>query len=269
MPKPERDKDAVRDRIWSRFEESGEALFPGARGRIPNFRGAAAAAERLAATAEWRRARVVKCNPDSPQRPVRFRALTDGKIVFMAVPRLAKKKCFWKLDPARLERSELAAAATIKGAERLAKAIAPRELAHVDLIVAGSVAVNRKGARVGKGGGYSDLEFAIGREVGAIDEETVTATTIHPIQLVDEDLPVTTHDFFLDLIVTPQEVIRPIHRRQPGGILPAHLTDAQRQEIPALADLKVRRKTRSLPAAKKPGSSDHRGKTKVHMPKGG
>jgi 5-formyltetrahydrofolate cyclo-ligase len=168
-----------------------------------------------------------------------LRALADGKVVFMAVPRLARKKCFWKLDPSRLKRSELAAAATIKGASRLARAVDPGELPHVELIVAGSVAVNRKGARVGKGGGYSDLEFAIGREVGAIDGKTVTATTIHPIQLVDEKLPVTPHDFFLDLIVTPDEVIRPAKRRQPKGILPAHLTAAQRREIPALEELDV------------------------------
>jgi 5-formyltetrahydrofolate cyclo-ligase len=28
-------------------------------------------------------------------------------------------------------------------------------------VVCGSVAVNRQGARVGKGGGFSDLEFAL------------------------------------------------------------------------------------------------------------
>jgi len=103
--------------------------------------------------------------------------------------------------------------------------------------VAGSVAVNRKGARVGKGGGYSDLEYAIGREVGAIDGKTTTATTIHPLQLVDEDLPVTPHDFFLDLIVTREEVIRPARRRQPKGILPDHLSDEHRKGIPTLAGL--------------------------------
>ena len=92
MPRRKPDKQQVRERIWSRLEESGEALFPGARGRIPNFRGAARAAERLAATPEWRRARVIKCNPDSPQRSVRFRALTEGKVVYMAVPRLAERK---------------------------------------------------------------------------------------------------------------------------------------------------------------------------------
>jgi 5-formyltetrahydrofolate cyclo-ligase len=237
MENREREKEEVRDRVWSRLEESGEALFPGARGRIPNFRGAAAAADRLAATPEWRRARVIKCNPDAPQRPVRLRALREGKVVFMAVPRLAERKCFWKLDPKRLERSALPAAATIRGAARLATPVGPRELTHVDLIVAGSVAVNRKGVRVGKGGGYSDLEFAIGREVGAIDETTAVATTVHRLQLLDRALPVTAHDFFVEVIATPDSILRPRHRRQPRGVLPDHLTDGHRREIPALREL--------------------------------
>ena len=237
MENREREKEEVRERVWSRLEESGEALFPGARGRIPNFRGAAAAADRLAATPEWRRARVVKCNPDAPQRPVRLRALREGKVVFMAVPRLAERKCFWKLDPKRLDGSALPAAATIRGAARLATPVGPRELPHVDLIVAGSVAVNRKGVRVGKGGGYSDLEFAIGREVGAIDETTVVATTVHRLQLLDRALPATAHDFFVEVIATPDSILRPRRRRQPRGVLPDHLTDGHRREIPALREL--------------------------------
>jgi 5-formyltetrahydrofolate cyclo-ligase len=239
MAKREREKEEVREWIWSRLEKSGEALFPGARGRIPNFRGAAAAADRLAATPEWRRARVVKCNPDAPQRPVRLRALREGKVVFMAVPRLAERKCFWKLDPKRLDGSALPAAATIRGAARLATPVGPRELPHVDLIVAGSVAVNRKGARVGKGGGYSDLEFAIGREVGAIDKTTVVATTVHRLQLLNRELPVTTHDFFVEVIATPDSILRPRRRRQPRGVLPDHLLEKQRREIPALRELEL------------------------------
>jgi 5-formyltetrahydrofolate cyclo-ligase len=238
----DRQKQRVRERVWSLLVESGEALFPGARGRIPNFRGAARAAETLAATPEWRAAKVVKCNPDAPQRPVRLRALREGKVLYMAVPRLAKKKCFWKLDPRRLDRNDLAAAATIRGASRLAKPVGPFELPHVDLIVAGSVAVNRKGARIGKGGGYSDLEFAIGREAGAIDGKTVVATTIHPLQLLDEHLPVTAHDFFLGLIATPEEIIRPRRRRQPTGVLRDHLSQEHWRNIPALRGLGLLRK---------------------------
>lgn len=42
----------------------------------------------------------------------------------------------------------------------------------VDLIVCGTVAVNRRGVRVGKGGGYSDLEFALLVEAGLMIDET-------------------------------------------------------------------------------------------------
>jgi len=95
-------KQAIRDRIWTLMEERGAAAFPGARGRIPNFVGASAAADRLATLDEWRRARVIKCNPDAPQRYVRLRALREGKVVYMALPRLREARCFWELDPRRL-----------------------------------------------------------------------------------------------------------------------------------------------------------------------
>jgi 5-formyltetrahydrofolate cyclo-ligase len=101
------------------------------------------------------------------------------------------------------------------------------------------VAVNREGARVGKGGGYSDLEFAIGREVGAIDGKTAIATTVHPIQVLDRALPVTDHDFSLDLIATPRDLVRVSRRKRkrPKGILPRDLTDEIRRDVPILADL--------------------------------
>jgi 5-formyltetrahydrofolate cyclo-ligase family len=108
---------------------------------------------------------VLKCNPDAPQRAARLRALREGKHVYVAVPRLTEPRCFLHLDPRRLG-DRLAAAATIKGAAKLGAPVAPRQLPHIDLIVAGSVAVSRRGARVGKGGGYSDLESALGREAG-------------------------------------------------------------------------------------------------------
>lgn len=68
-------------------------------------------------------------------------------------------------------------------------------------MVCGSVAVNRQGARVGKGGGFSDLEFALLVEAGLIGEDTLLATTVHPLQVLTEALPETPHDFGLDLIV--------------------------------------------------------------------
>ena len=82
------DKQDVRERVWRLLEAEGVARFPGARGRIPNFTGAEAAAERLAELPEWHAAEVVKSNPDAPQLPVRRRARREGKRLYMAVPRL-------------------------------------------------------------------------------------------------------------------------------------------------------------------------------------
>src|ERR671933_2178492 len=82
------EKERIRERIWELLEERRAAAFPGARGRIPNFVGASGAADRLARTEEWQAARAIKCNPDAPQRYVRLRALREGKILYMAVPRL-------------------------------------------------------------------------------------------------------------------------------------------------------------------------------------
>jgi 5-formyltetrahydrofolate cyclo-ligase len=231
-------KQALREWVWSRMTQARVAAFPGARGRIPNFTGAGQAARRLAETAEWRRASTIKCNPDSPQRAVRLAALREGKLVFMAVPRLREPRCFWELDARRIPDRDLARAATIAGASQFGRAVDPREMPGIDLVVAGSVAVGRDGARIGKGGGYSDLEYAIGRSVGFIGARTIVATTVHPLQLLDEELPVTAHDFRLDLIVTPDETIR-VRRAgaQPRGVLRDHLTDELRRDVPILVEL--------------------------------
>lgn len=220
------------------MEEKGVALFPGAQGRIPNFKGADWTIKVLPELAEWQKAHVIKSNPDSPQRPVRYLALNSGKIVYMAVPRLREKKCFVKLDPSMIRADNFFQASTIKGSFHHGIQVDPEEIPQVDLIVAGSVAVNRKGSRVGKGGGYSDLEYAIGREFGFIKEDVVILSTVHPSQIVDEDLPETDHDFRIDFIVTPSEII-PTCRAggRPKGIIKKHLTEERISSIPILKEI--------------------------------
>lgn len=227
-------KQAARERAWRALEEAGAARFPGTRGRIPNFVGAEDAAERLGRLPAWRRARTIKANPDAPQLPVRSRALAEGKVVFMAVPRLAADRPFLRLDPGLDESPRRAA--SIKGAARVGRPASVEDVPHIDLIVCGSVAVDRRGARVGKGGGYSDLELALLVEAGAVDEDTVVVTTVHPAQVLDERLPETDHDFRVDRVVTPEETL-PGRRRRPPGILWDHLDGERLAAIPALAAL--------------------------------
>jgi 5-formyltetrahydrofolate cyclo-ligase len=217
-------KQEVRERVWALLEREGASRFPGARGRIPNFHGAEQAAARLAELPEWQAARVVKANPDAPQLPVRRRARKDGKTLYMAVPRLVEEKPFVAVqgDP------------TISRALAEGTPLGLEELEPVDLIVCGTVAVNRQGVRVGKGGGFSDLEFALLAERGLVGDGTTIATTVHDLQLLEEKLPETDHDFRVDLIVTPTAVVRPRRRRRPSGILWDHLDADKRAAIPVL-----------------------------------
>jgi 5-formyltetrahydrofolate cyclo-ligase len=179
----------------------------------------------------------VKANPDMAQLPVRVRALEEGKLLYMAVPRLANPEPFFELDPDRLKVPPRRAA-SIKGAGRQGRPVRIEDMDPIDFVVCGTVATNRKGFRIGKGGGYSDLEFALLGEVGLVTKETKLATTVHQIQVLDEDLPETEHDFRLWRIVTPDEVLRTgRYARHPAGILWDHLDDDKISSIPVLARL--------------------------------
>jgi 5-formyltetrahydrofolate cyclo-ligase len=234
-------KAALREEVWTALTEARVARFPGARHRISNFVGAEAAAERLRATPEWARAATLKSNPDSAQLPVRQRALEDGRTVYMAVPRLAEPEPFFLLDPAHLA-DPPRKAASIAGASRSARRAAVAELEPVDLVVTGCVAVGADGARLGKGGGFADLEFALAAAAGLIGAATLVVTTVHELQVRPAgEIPTAVHDAPVDLVVTPERVIDCRPRRGPrptGGIRWAELTDEKIAAIPLLAALR-------------------------------
>ncbi len=231
-------KAALRDEVWSALREAGVARFPGAAGRIPNFTGAEAAAQRLRGTPEWQAAATLKANPDSAQLPVRQRALEDGKTVYMAVPRLAGAEPFFALDPDHLAEPPRKAA-SISGATRSARRVTLADLPPVDLVVIGSVAVGADGTRLGKGGGFADLEFALAAAAGLIGPRTVTVTTVHELQLRPAaSIPRTDHDVPVDVIVTPDRVIdcrRGREQRPAPGICWDDLTEEKIAAIPLLA----------------------------------
>jgi len=230
------DKQALRERVWDELEEGGTARFPfPPHGRIPNFAGATEAAERLAGLDAWDEADVIKANPDAPQLPVRRRALRAGKTVYMAVPRLADEDCFLRLDPAEVE--DIDEATTVGGSAEHGVQVGPDAMAPVDLIVSGSVAVTERGERVGKGEGYSDLEFAILRGFGLVDDATTTATTVHELQVVDESVPTAAHDVPMDRVSTPERTVETGAGGKPSGIDWDALDDERLAEIPILAQL--------------------------------
>jgi 5-formyltetrahydrofolate cyclo-ligase len=234
------DKQEIRERVWSLLESDKVSRFPGARGRIPNFKGAAQCALKVGELEAWDNAKVIKANPDSPQRAMRHLGLKQGKTIYMAVPRLREEKCFVELDPKRLGKN-LYAASSIKGAFEFGRQVSVKQMKPVDLILCGSVAVRRDGARVGKGGGYSDLEYAIALELGIINSLTPIITTVHRLQIVDQKFALKPHDIPVNFIITPEEVIEcKTKLARPQGIYWEYVDDEKINSIPLLKKLKAR-----------------------------
>lgn len=227
-------KAEARARVWREMEIRGVGRFPGASGRIPNFVGAERAVLHLQGLRAWREARAVKINPDAPQLPVRRMALREGKVVYMAVPRLRSLECFLELDPARLGERALQAA-SIRGAERFGVPVGIDDLPTIDLIVCGAVAVNARGARVGKGGGFSDLEYGLLVEAGRVGSRTPIVTTVHPVQILPESIEMRPHDLPVDVVVSPEGVmkLRPIFPR-PAGLYREALAPEKIAEVPVI-----------------------------------
>jgi 5-formyltetrahydrofolate cyclo-ligase len=181
---------------------------------------------------------VIKVNPDSPQRPVRRRVLEAGKRLLMPTPRL--RGGFTLVEPAGLTVKQVKAASTIAGAFELGRVIPLDDVPEIDLIVAGTVAVAPNGARVGKGEGYSELEYATLRELGIVDDAIPIATTVHEVQLVGE-IPLEPFDVPVDVVVTPTRILRAEHRpTRPSGILWEELGPERLEEMPVLAELRTR-----------------------------
>ena len=214
-----KDKERLRNLIWNTLEnenlskpanlsicgvktESFEQPPKPTYGRIPNFLGSTEAAKMLRDTEEWQNSEVIFSSPDSAQKKVREFGLLDKKVVIMASPKL--KDGFFLIDPYSVRGNE-EVASTIAGAFKFGKKI--HGFPKVDLVVEGSVAVDKSGNRLGKGGGYGDIEISELFSKKAIITSTPVATTVHEIQIVDE-VPVEEHDQKINMIVTPKTVIR-------------------------------------------------------------
>lgn len=199
-------RQQLREEVWRKLTETGVARFPGAYGRIPNFVGAEEAAKKALGLPEVEVARVVFVNPDSPQYPLRAKLLSAGKILILDSSKLKGKKPFLLIDPTRLKPHPLRLA-SLKGAFHYGERLALEELPEIDLFVTGCVAVTPEGKRLGKGDGFAAREYAFLLSSGKISLKTPILTTIHELQVLPK-IPTEEHDLQVDIIVTPQRIIR-------------------------------------------------------------
>ncbi|KAG7590382.1 NagB/RpiA transferase-like [Arabidopsis suecica] len=261
-------KWVIRKKMWDLMEARNYAMNPRpVHHRIPNFVGASAAARKLAELDAFRTATVVKVNPDSPQKQIRFLTLSGDKKLLTPQPRL-RTGFFSVLESDLLKPETIMEACTSVGVAKYGRAIGLDEKIKVDLIVIGSVAVNpQTGARLGKGEGFAELEYGMLRYMGAIDDSTPVVTTVHDCQLVD-DIPLeklAIHDVPVDIICTPTRVIftnTPIPK--PQGIYWDKLSPEKLGQIRILRELKKRlekntgRKLPTGPSEKLPPTAERK-----------
>lgn len=195
-------KKLLREKIWLQLEAKGIARFPlPCYGRIPNFAESERAAEKVRLLNEWRQARVIFANPDYAQQKVREYALLDGKLLVMASPKL--KHGYIVVNPKDVIGLE-SIVSTIRGAFKYGRTVTSSEIPKPDLIVEGSVAVDQHGHRLGKGGGYGDLEI---KTLKGMFGFIPVITTVHDMQIV-ESVPFEEKDEKVSVIVTPTRIIR-------------------------------------------------------------
>lgn len=227
-------KQTARQAVWDRLKAEKLAAFPfPPHGRIPNFKGAKDAALRLFAEPEWRDAKRIKVNPDSPQKYVRAEALRRGITVYVPTPKL--KAGFLKLDPAGIPFDAINDASQMSRCAKWAEPVELKDLPQLDAIVTGCVAVTATGRRAGKGAGYNDIEFAILRELG--HDAVPVATTVNDVQVVD-GFPIETNDLPLTVIATPTRTVRVSDPPPPPDAIEWDRLSAQDlEDMPVLREL--------------------------------
>lgn len=235
-------KSSFRRKVWDFMAKNELVNFPvNIYKRIPNFKGAAEAAQRLTELDEFKKAKTIKINPDKPQEPVRFLALEANKEIIVPIPRLRSGLFLHVTSIGGATKEQLKTLASMRGLEQAGKPLGLDSNIKVDLIVLGSVCVSQDGYRLGKGEGFADLEFAMMMRMGTITENTVVITTVHDCQIVDYLPPqlFKEYDVPVDIIVTPTQTIFVKPRlKKPSGILWHMLSERKLKTMQVLQQLK-------------------------------
>ena len=194
-------KESIRNMIWERMEKSSISVS-NSYGRIPDFKGSINASELLRNTVEWKDSHTIFVSPDTAQKTVRKNAFYDGKDLIMASPKLLNGYIFLDSNCTNGNEEE---ASTIKGAFKHGHKITL--IPQIDMVIEGSVAVDKYGERLGKGGGYGDMEISYLKNNKLINPNTPIVTTVHEIQII-ERIPSEPHDEKINMIITPERILR-------------------------------------------------------------
>jgi len=256
-------KEELRIKMWKKLIE-GSYLHPYPEtciNRIPNFKDNDAAAKIFARTWQFRNAQFIKVNPSLAQRPVRENTLRYHKTLLVPASSLSPTdtygggKFYYKISGEQFSDANTAGLSRMHqirlACSRSGCAQAGEPLTYdwkdikIDIFVVGSVLVAANGMRIGNSNNFTELEWAILTDLGAVDpNNTLVVTTVHEEQIVYEDeLPLSLlepHDLPVDLIITPKRIINVKDKlsKPSQGVLWNTITPEMMQAIPFLEELR-------------------------------
>jgi 5-formyltetrahydrofolate cyclo-ligase len=235
-------KNQLREQIWKKLRQ---VAYPDSRFHwdfrefVPDFQGSELCAEMIRDTEAYRNAEIIFVAPDNSLQSVRRAVLADRKTLLVAS--YAIRRGFFILEPGDVQRGKEAWAASLDGLERFGSEISLsdiQDLGQVDMMITGISLVTEKGTRWGKGHGFFDLEWAMFREIGVVDQDTPIVAVGHDCQVIDSELEPSPVDTVADWIVTPKGIRRvPRTYPKPEGIVWDFLTPELLTRIPPLQEL--------------------------------
>ena len=206
---------------------------------VPDFVGSDRCNERIRALPEYQGARTIFITPDNNLEALRAQALDDAKELIVCTPEI--RRGFLLLQPGRVPREQRELAATLDAQERFGAPLTLQELrAHrpIDLVLTGAAAVTAEGVHFGKGHGYLDLEWGLLRELRLVGDATPVVVSVHDCQVINERVPYASFDCTVDVIVTPQGVLRCAPRLpKPIGIQWTRVTRQRVESVTYLREL--------------------------------
>ncbi|XP_022162747.1 uncharacterized protein LOC111028416 isoform X2 [Myzus persicae] len=241
-------KKDIRQKVWEFMEENSLVIFPKpCFNRIPNFKGCNNVSLLLEKLEEFKKAKTVQVTPDKAQETARFLTLNWGKRLLVPLLRL-KEGLLQNVSLPFAEPSAkmLRSASTQKGLRKWGNKLITLDQnndVHIDMIILGSVAVDKKGRRIGIGNGFCDLEFVILSSLNMVTDNTVVVTIVHDVQVFDT-LPTDIfkpYDVPVDIIITSNEIIRVENRLdRPKDVFWNYISKRRLLEMPPLQLLRTK-----------------------------
>ncbi|KAH8247838.1 hypothetical protein KR038_010544 [Drosophila bunnanda] len=253
-------KRSLRVQTWKKIQEGKVGIgFNNIFNRIPAFLDAEKAAALLVNEEEFKKAQHIKINIDRALHDFKELALLADKSVYLPSTRDSSALCL-KVDVAAdATEEQKKEALRVQDIQKFRSEIGLDSELKLDIVVIGSVVVSRDGYRIGRGNGFADLDIGLLIELGAITPQTVIATIVHDLQVVDS-LPVELfqkYDTPVDIIVTPTEVIRVAKRLpRPNGVFWELLSERRLKILPVLQQLKERQEKAGKSIALKEEDTD-------------